>query len=438
VLNSRFRALAAVMAFATAALAGCGSSGSSDKNGSVRLVNATLTHASINLLENGDPIVTGTAKDTASDYVDVDSGSPSLQINDATTGAVLSVTAPTVAEDQKFALVAYESGGAVRTSVITEGTTVPPANTAIIRVFNAATDAGSIDVYITDPSVDITTLSSPTFTFTASTSVQASNFLSFGAPSPAGATYRVRVTGTGNPSDLRLDIPSVTLLSERVATVILTPTAGGTLANGSVLIEDGLYTATPNTSARVRLVAAVTNGATVSATAGSTPIGTNVIAPAIGTYVSVASGSALNITVNGASVGAPAGTLAAGSDSTLMVYGNAASATVNLIADDNHLPAASSNYKLRLVNGLTGAAVPLTMDVNFGNVASNVLPGAASAYSVLGQSAVTQISVTSPSSLTPIYPVPPNSTVAILGGNVFSLFMLGDAGAPIGVLRKDR
>ena len=437
-LNSRFRALVAVMAFAAAALAGCGSSGGSDKNGSVRLVNATLTHASITLLENGDPIVTGTAKDTASDYVDVDSGSPSLQINDATTGAVLSVTAPTVAEDQKFALVAYESGGAVRTSVITEGTPVPPANTAIIRVFNAATDAGSIDVYITDPSVDITTLSSPTFTFTASTSVQASNFLSFGAPSPAGATYRVRVTGTGNPSDLRLDIPSVTLLSQRVATVILTPTAGGTLANGSVLIEDGLYTATPNTSARVRLVAAVTNGATVSATAGSTPIGTNVIAPAIGTYVSVASGSALNITVNGASVGAPAGTLAAGSDSTLMVYGNAASATVNLIADDNHLPAASSNYKLRLVNGLTGAAVPLTMDVNFGNVASNVLPGAASAYSVLGQSAVTQISVTSPSSLTPIYPVPPNSTVAILGGNVFSLFMLGDAGAPIGVLRKDR
>ena len=435
-LNSRFRALAAVMAFATAALAGCGSSGSSDKNGSVRLVNATLTHASINLLENGDPIVTGTAKDTASDYVDVDSGSPSLQINDATTGAVLSVTAPTVAEDQKFALVAYESGGAVRTSVITEGTPVPPANTAIIRVFNAATDAGSIDVYITDPSVDITTLSSPTFTFTASTSVQASNFLSFGAPSPAGATYRVRVTGTGNPSDLRLDIPSVTLLSERVATVILTPTAGGTLANGSVLIEDGLYTATPNTSARVRLVAAVTNGATVSATAGSTPIGTNVIAPSIGTYVSVSSGSAISVTVNGAPVAAPTGTLAAGSDSTLMIYGNAASATANLIADDNHLPTASSNYKLRLINGLTGAAVPLSMDVNFQPVASNVQPGAASAYTVLPVTPLTpaQISVTSPSNPTAIYSV----AASLPGSAVFTLFMLGDASAPIGTPRRDR
>ena len=220
-LNSRFRALVAVMAFAAAALAGCGSS-SSNKNASVRLVNATLTHASINLLANSEPVVTATAINTVSEYADVPSGSPSLQVNDATSGAVLAVTAPTVAESQKFALVAYESGGAVRTAVISEGTTLPPANTAIVRIFNAATDAGSIDVYITDPAVDITTLSSPTFSFTSSTSVQATNFASFAAPSPAGATYRIRVTGAGNPSDLRLDIPSILLLNQRVATVILT------------------------------------------------------------------------------------------------------------------------------------------------------------------------------------------------------------------------
>ena len=237
-LNSRFRALVAVMAFATAALAACGGGDDDDDKASVRLVNATA-RASLDLLANGDLIVDDTAKDTASEYVDVDTGSPSLQINDATTNAVLAVTAPTVTGGQKFALLAYEVGGAVRTAVITEGTALPPANTAIVRVFNAATDAGSIDVYVTDPAVDITTLSSPTFSFTASTSVQASNFASFGAPSPAGGTYRIRVTGAGNPSDLRLDIPQVILLNQRVATVILTPTAGGTLANGSVLVEDG-------------------------------------------------------------------------------------------------------------------------------------------------------------------------------------------------------
>ena len=431
--NFRFRALAAVMAFAAAALAACGGGGSSGgSQASVRLVNATLTHASLNLLANSAIVVTGTAVDTASAYVSVNSGSPSLQVNDTTSGAVLAVTAPTVTKGQKFALIAYESGGAVRTAVISEDTTAPAAGTAVVRIFDAATDAGSIDVYVTDPAVDITKLSSPTFSFTSSVSVQASNFLSFGP-----GTFRIRVTGAGNPSDLRLDIPSVVLASQQVATVILTPTTGGTLANGSVLVQDATYTATRNTSSRVRLVAAVSSNASVSATAGTTSIGTGVVAPAIGTYTNVPSGSAINVTVNGASIGAPAAALAAGSDATLLVYGNAASATATLIADDNHLPTATSNYKLRMINGVTGAAVPLTLAVNFAPVASNVLPGTASAYAVLAASMTTQLSVTSPSSLTPIYPNP-FTTVSIPGNAVFTLFMLGDASAPVGVLRKDR
>ena len=192
----------------------------------------------------------------------------------------------------------------------------------------------------------------------------------------------------------------------------------------------------------MRLVAAVTNGASVSATAvsaaASAPIaiGTNVVAPAVGTYVSVPDGSTINVTVNGASVGAPSGTLAAGSDSTLMVYGNAASSSATLITDDNHLPTAASNYKLRLINGLTGTAVPLSMDVNFATVASNVQPGAASAYTVLPATPLTpaQINVTSPNSPTAIYSL----AASLPGGAVFTLFMLGDASAPIGKPSRDR
>ena len=445
-LNSRFRALAAVTAFAVAALAGCGGNNSNDNKGSVRLVNATLTHPAIDLLANSAAIVTGTPVNTVSSYVDVSDGSPSLQVNDSASQAVLAVTAPTVTGGQKFALVAYESGGSVRTAVITEGTTLPAANTAIIRVFNAATDAGSVDVYITAPDVDITGLSSPTFSFTASTSVQASNFVSFGAAGTTGATYRIRVTGQGNPSDLRLDIPQVILLNQRVATVILTPTSGGTLANGSVLIEEGpdgtggIYSATPNTNARVRLVAAVTSGASVSAAAsaasGTIGIGTSVIAPAVGNYVSVPSGSPISVTVNGAAITPPTGTLAAGSDSTLMVYGNLGSVTANLLPDDNHLPVASSSYKLRLVNGLTGAAVPLSMDVNFQSVATNIQPGAASAYTVLLATPLTpaQINVTSPASPTAIYSL----AASLPGSAVFTLFMLGDEGTPVGAPKRDR
>ena len=261
--------------------------------------------------------------------------------------------------------------------------------------------------------------------------MQASNFVSFGP-----GTYRVRVTGAGNTADLRLDIPSVVLTNQQVGTVILTPTAGGTLANGSVLIEDAGYTASRNTNARVRLFAAVNNAASVSASAGGTSIATNVVSPVVGTYVNVPSGIALSITVNGASVAAPVAMPAAGSDSTLMVHGNSASPTATLITDDNHLPAAITNYKLRLINGLTGAAQPLSMDVNFIPVATSIPPASGSAYTVLQVTPLTatQISVTSPSSPTPIF----TTTPTLSGSAVYTLFMFGDAGTPIGQLRRDR
>ena len=423
-----------VAAFAAAALVACGGGGGSSSSANVRLVNATLTHASLNLLANATAAVSATAVDTASAYVSVPTGSPALQINDATSGAVLTTTAPTVAGGQHFAVVAYESGGNVRTAVVAEDTVAPTAGTAALRVFDTATDAGAIDVYVTAPAVDITTLSSPTFTFPASTSAQASPFLSF-----APGTYRVRVTGAGNPADLRLDIPSVVLASLNIATVILTPTTGGTLANGAVLMQQGAYAATRNTSARVRLAAAVSSNASVTAAAGGISIGAGVVAPSIGAYTSVPAGSAINVSVNGGSIGAPAAPLIAGSDSTLLVYGSAGSAVATLIADDNHLPAVSTNFKMRLLNGVTGAAVPLTLEVNFAVVASNVVPGSASSYAVIPAGTagtLTQIDVTSPANLSPIC----CGLKSIPGNSVFTLFMLGDASASPAVylLRKDR
>ena len=424
-----------VAAFAAAALVACGGGGkgSSGDSANVRLINATLTHASLSLLANASTVVTATAVDTASAYVNVPAGSPTLQINDSASGAVLATTAPTVTKGQHFALLAYESGGNVRTAVIAEDTAAPTTGTAALRIFDTATDAGAVDVYVTDPAVDITTLSSPTFTFASSTSVQASALLSFGP-----GTYRVRVTGAGNATDLRLDIPSVVLANQNIASVILTPTTGGTLANGAMLLQQGTYAATRNTSARVRLAAAVSGNASVTAAAGGISIGTGVVAPAIGAYTNVAAGSAINISVNGASIGAPAAALTAGSDTTLLVYGNAGSATATLIADDNHLPSVATNFKLRLLNGVTGAAAPLTLDVNFAVVASNVTPGSASSYAVVAAGTagtLTQISVTSPASLLAFYgPV----NVPIPGNSVFTLFMLGDASAPSGLLRKDR
>src|SRR4029079_2329469 len=153
-----------------------------------------------------------------------------------------------------------------------------------------------------------------------------------------------------------------------------------------------------NPNARVRLAAATTAGAAVSASAASAPIATNVGAPSVTGYAIVPATAALNISVNGASVGAPAAALVAGSDNTLLVYGSAAAPPASLITDDNHLPATTSHAKTRLVNGLTAGAQPLSLDAAFAVVASNVAPGSASTYSLVASSTALQLDVFGPNS----------------------------------------
>jgi len=170
--------LATVASCSGVALTACGGGGGSSDTSSVRVVNATLSHAAIDVLVNGSPTLSAIASDNVSNYASVPAGSPALQVNDNATGGALATLAPSVAKDSHYVAVAYGSGGVLHTTVIAEDAAAPASGTASLRVFDAASDAGAIDVYITDPASDITTLSSPTFTFAASTSLQASGFLS--------------------------------------------------------------------------------------------------------------------------------------------------------------------------------------------------------------------------------------------------------------------
>ena len=81
----------------------------------------------------------------------------------------------------------------------------------------------------------------------------------------------------------------------------------------------------------------------------------------------------------------------------------------------------------------------LTLNAAFAVVASNVAPGTASPYALVASSTALQLDVFSTSSVTPIYTSSSSSTPLSLPGNaVYTLFMLGDVGAPIAVLRRDR
>ena len=410
------------------ALSGCG--GSSSSQGQVRLINATRSHASLDLLSDSTRVISAVAANAASGYAGVDAGSATLQVVANGSSTALLSSGPTITEDLSYALVAYESGGTLKSAWLAENDSTPTSGTAQLRVVDLAPDAGALDVFVTGIDTVLTSATVPTFTLSASTSVQSTVLL---AVTPG--TYRVRVTAAGNVADLRGDITQLTLGEQKIVQVLLLPTVGGGLVDMAALVEKGAYAATPNGNARVRLVSGVAGG-TVAAAAGTTLVEAGAVSPTIGSYVTVPAGTApWAVTVAGVAAAVPSLTLAAGSDSTLLVTGTTTAAQAVLLADDNHAPALSTNDNMRIVNGLAGGNAGLSLTVDFALLASNVLPGTASGYKTVAANAALRLQVDSPLSVTP---VSLQTGLNVTGGGVFSVFVLGDASAPVTVLRRDR
>jgi len=433
VKNFKWWPVLGLVMVASAALTACGGGSSNSSSASLRVVNLTLTHPSLDLLVNSSALVSGTVIDTVSGggvaYASVGAGSNALQLNDNLKTTALATVSPTLAAGQHYALIAYEVSGAVKMAAMTEDLAVPATGTAQLRVYDTATDAGTLDVYVTAPGVDLSTVGAPTFTVTALTFAQTSALTTL-----TPGTYQVRVTGTGVKSDLRADIP-VVLTNQQIGTVVLTPAVGGVLLNGATLIQQGAYTAARNTNARVRLVAAPMSGnPTVAAMAGTATINSGTVPPIVGSsYVIVPAAGPLSVSVNGAAQTVPVTTLAAGSDNTLLVYGSSASATVSVLADDNHLPTDATKFKLRLVNVLTGSsATSLQLSANYsdGNT-GNTRPGLASPYGLF--TPVVSMPLT-------VNPTAYDTTVNLTANAVYSLFMFDNLafGSSSSRLVKDR
>jgi hypothetical protein len=252
----------------------------------------------------------------------------------------------------------------------------------------------------------------------------------------AGTPYRICVTAQGDPGDLRLDIPATSFANEQVVTLVLTRGRGGVLVDGLLVTQRGAVTAAANTSVRLRLVADTPAGTSVVATANGQSLGTPSTAPAVGGYVRVDAG-----TVNvGATVGSTLSTLVAdtpataGGDYTLLLTGTEATPTATLITDDNTPSTSAANpVKLRLVNGLNGAAGSASLNYESAFVGS-ALSGTASTPALRPTTAGAPSIDVSVGTTTLTVP----STSALGAGKVYTVFLLGTPTAPVTRLQADR
>lgn len=397
---------------ATAFLTACGGGGDGDSNTQVRLLNATRSYAQLDLSVNDKTVNTKVAYAAVGEYASVGTKETATKVLTSDVGTSISATTPTLEGGSNYTFITYGFAGAVRTSVLQENQTAPEANKAKLMVLNLAPDAGALDVYVTTATDDINSATALTTNLSGGSG---SGYIQINS-----GTFRVRVTGYNKRSDLRLDIPAVTLDSASVNTLILTASEGGVLVNGITMVQKGAVKNFANTQSRVRTVAALTNGGTVASTINGQQMFSTAISPLISDYVTTNAGaSTLSLTVNGAAFNVTAPTLGAGKDTTLLVWGDPAAPKLSVLDDDNRLPTVSGNVKVRLVNAIPTQTAGVSLNVDFSAIASNVLPGTASTPNSIGSTASSQVDVTVPTSATPIYT---NTTLAFPANSVWTFF----------------
>lgn len=408
-------------------LAACGG-GEDRSKAQLRLVNASSGYSALDLVVDDDRLQTDVAYGQTSGYVEVDPDNTETEVTRPGSSTALATTTPSVSEADRYTLVAYGGEGSLKTVLLDDNADEPDSGKARVRVLNAAPDAGSIDVYLTSADAalaDAEALQSAAAvgTVNAYSTVDA-------------ATWRLRVTAAGDREDLRLDLSGITLSSRQIVTVIVTPGSGGVLVNALVITQRSTVSALAGASARVRAVAAVTDSGAVAASVSGVTLMNGTGAPAIGRYLLVPAGAATTtVSVNGSAITVPAATLAAGSDHTLLVWGPAAAAAAAWIADDNRPPTVSTKAKLRLVHGVADLAASIAVTLDFSPVADGVAGGTASAAASVDTTADGTLTVTGVGLSSALWS---DTEVVIAAGGVYTLFVLGPASAPTGILRKDR
>lgn len=393
--------LGLVAALPLAWLTACGG-GDDGNEAQMRLVNASSGYDSLDLLVDDTTTASAVLFGAGSGYANVKADQDiDNTLTETGSSTELLTQTRSLNPGDKYTLVAYGWEGALRTWLLTDDEDAADSGKTKVSVLNTSADAGELDVYLTETNAD---LDSSTAIVAGVDASSQSGFISV-----TSGTYRLRVTGAGDTDDLRLDIPSVTLNSTEVLTLVVTPGTGGVLVHAMGVVQNGSVTPYLNTQARLRMVAAVADATvpnfsrvTVNAddsATGDAILGANVGSFTIKDYVLVNAGAVtLKTSVDGTALADKAITVEAGADMTVLVVGKTpGDAVVNVIEDDNRLPTATTKYKIRMIH-----ASPMLMDQNLSmtvdssDVVSDQAFGTASDFDVRTANDSVEIDITSP------------------------------------------
>lgn len=403
-----------------ALLSACGG-GSDDNNNSgnanVRLLNASIGYSSLDL-KNGTTTVNGAVAFAGTGaYTAVGTDVTSLQVTAAgSTTALSTVALAGIVKDQHYTLVAWGDTGAPSQILVAETQEAPTtANKAKILVMNLAAGAGTVDVYMTKNTDSLTDISPDVAVLTAGRTDSYREV-------DSGA-YRLRVTASGSKTDLRLDVPSVTLETGKVHVLMLTSAPGSAMVNALLMPYRGSVTRYDNGIAKARVISALPRTSTVSASINNTSLLNGAGSPVVSGYenVTVTGGVNLNWAVDGVAQPTQALNLVRSNTYSLLLWGNPAAPTVTTLQEDTALPSLGT-ARLRVLNGVQGLGA-VSLNVNLLPVINGVSPGQLSATTVTNVTDELQIAVRA--GATTLF----STSRKLNSGGIYTVYLTGTAGA---------
>jgi Domain of unknown function (DUF4397) len=419
--------------FTLTLLQGCNGGGGGGSGSSlVRLVNGTSN--SLDLVSPGIVLASAVTYGNASSYVSLVSGIDNIGVANTGTGIPLQQNNYYLSPSVNYTFIAYTSGQSMLITPLADNEIAPVTGYGKFRIDNLSTDTGNVDVYmsVANGLIDTYVPSAPSAALLAAPALVTSLSGSTGFYEIPQATYHIWITGAGDKTDLRLDIPSIVISDQQIETLVLTGTTGGVLVDGLLITQQGAVVAQKNVNARMRIAADTSSGSVTLATVNNTPpllplslLGSSTsLTSILGPYVLVPSGSlTINLAISGVA-STCTGIATAGEDITQLVTGPYTAPLCTPIPDDNTRPA-SGNAKLRLVNGVNSGG-PLSLVYDSITIAPNVGFGIASTPYIVNSgiaNIVVGISSTFPTTLQ--------------SQGVYSVFMLGNTPSPIGILNRD-
>jgi len=419
-------ALGAAMVLA----AGCHNGGHAQNSTDMRAINAVAGVGPIDVLVDGDVKVAGLAFGATSPFSEFSDGTHDVQVRSSTTQTILSDKSLSFGSGANTTLLAFGTGGTVSTVALLDDTPSPSSSGNFkLRVAGSASDAGPVDVYVTQ-AADISTIP-PTVAGLAVGVV--GDFVE----APAG-NYRFFVTVAGT-KDILLQTPGQALAANTAYTFAVVSAGGGKLVNAILLVQGngGAGTFLTNPFGRIKAVNAVPDSSAFNFKVDGTALLSNVPFAASSSYVTVAAG-ARTVQIEASNVpGTIVSSLPLQVDSardfTVVAVNNLASAQLVAFTDDNSFPSAGL-AKLRFVNLMVGSP-GVDVLVNFASQTTGLAFKTASAYYPLAPSTTYNITFTTPGGVSVIASLSP---VEIDAGGVYTAYLFGTPGAPQARLARDR